>query len=477
MPLTAPRAPARPTPAVPRLVAVLDGVVALLSLVTLSTVLTGGFRADVLGVRLSTTSWWRLAVVTLVVLVVRHAWRRSPWILRRVWDGWRAWRRDPVTRATWPVVATTRLGVLVIGLLAVHVIGYPQGRAPIRVAVGEVANLPARFDAGWYLAIATQGYEYTPNRFDRQQNLVFFPAFPTAMAWLSLLVARQVVWSGAIVSMLAFAWAMRYLYRLARELMDDERAAVAVALAAVYPFAVFFSAPYTEGLFLLAMLGAWWHLRRDQRWAGFAWGFVAGLTRPNGCLLSVPLGLMVIAPLWKHGRLQRPAGGWLSLSDRLLVAAAPGLGMLAYSAYVYDLTGDPFMWIRLQAAWGRENIGVASFLAGEWRSLGEQGLYGYATGDVPNFLNALAALSFAASIVPVWRHFGAPAAVLIAVNLLPSLASGGWLSVGRATSVLFPVFLWLADAVPARHRLIWIGAFAAVQGLTAALFFTWRPLF
>jgi hypothetical protein len=416
-------------------------------------------------------------VVTLVVLVVRHVWRRSPSILRRAWDGWRAWRRDPVTRATWPVVATTRLGVLVIGLLAVHVIGYPQGRAPIRVAVGEVANLPARFDAGWYLAIATQGYEYTPNRFDRQQNLVFFPAFPTAMAWLSLLVARQVVWSGAIVSILAFAWAMRYLYRLARELMDDERAAVAVALVAVYPFAVFFSAPYTEGLFLLAMLGAWWHLRRDQRWAGFAWGFVAGLTRPNGCLLSVPLGLMVLAPLWKHGRLQRPAGGWLSLSDRLLVAAAPGLGMLAYSAYVYDLTGDPFMWIRLQAAWGRENIGVASFLAGEWRSLGEQGLYGYATGDVPNFLNALAALSFAASIVPVWRHFGAPAAVLIAVNLLPSLASGGWLSVGRATSVLFPVFLWLADAVPARHRLIWIGAFAAVQGLAAALFFTWRPLF
>jgi hypothetical protein len=297
------------------------------------------------------------------------------------------------------------------------------------------------------------------------------------MAWLSLLMARQVVWSGAIVSMLAFAWAMRYVYRLARELMDHERAVAAVTLLAVYPFAVFFSAPYTEGLFLLSIVGAWWHLRRDERWAAFAWGFLAGLTRPNGCLLSVPLGLMVVAPLWRHGRLQRPGGGWLSLVDRLVVAAAPGLGMLAYSAYVYDVTGDPFMWIRLQAAWGRENIGVAAFLVGEWRSLGDQGLYGYATGDVPNFLNALAALLVAASVFPVWRRFGAPAAVLLAVNLLPSLASGGWLSVGRATSVLFPLFLWLADVVPARHRPVWIGAFAAVQAFAAALFFTWRPVF
>jgi hypothetical protein len=403
--------------------------------------------------------------------------RRSPSIARRAWDGWRTWRRDPITQATWPVVATTRVGVLVIGLLAVHAIGYPEGRAPIRVAEGEVANLPARFDAGWYLAIATQGYDYTPNRLTRQQNLVFFPAFPTLMSWLSLLLARQVVWSGAIVSIVAFAWAMRYLFRLARELMDEERAMVAVALVAVYPFAVFFSAPYTEGLFLLALLGAWWHLKRDERWAAFAWGFLAGLTRPNGCLLSVPLALMVFVPLWRHGRLQRPTAGWLSLTDRLVVAAAPGLGMLAYSIFIYDLTGDPFMWIRLQAAWGRENIGVVAFLAGEWKSLGEQGVYGYATGDVPNFLNALAALAFAAAIVPVWRHFGAPPAVLIAVNLLPSLASGGWLSVGRATSVLFPVFLWLAHAVPARHRLIWIGAFAALQGFAAALFFTWRPLF
>lgn len=472
---TAPRAPAVPAPTVPRLVGVLDAVVAVLGLVTLSAVVTGGFRADVLGMRISTTSWARLAGVTALLLALRHVWWRSPDILTRALRGLAAWWRDPITRVTFPVVATTRIGVLVLGLMAVHAIGYPDGRAPFRVGEGEVANLPARFDAGWYLEIGTRGYEFQRARLTRQQSIVFFPAFPTLMSWLSLLMARQVMWSGALVSIIAFAWAARYLYRLARDMMDDDRAATAVTLLAVYPFAVFFSAPYTEGLFLLAMLGAWWHLRRDERWSAFAWGFIAGLTRPNGCLLSVPLALSAVAPLWRQGRLRRPVDGWLGVTDRLMVAAAPGLGMLAYSAFIYDLTGDPFMWIRVQVAWGRENLGLAASLASEMRAIGDLGVYGYASADVVNFLNALGALLVCAALVPVWRRFGAPLAVLLLVNLLPSVASGGFMSVGRATAVLFPLFLWLADVVPARQRTLWVASFAAVQAFGATLFFTWRP--
>ncbi len=473
----APRAPSRPWPRVAALTAWADGLTAILVLLALSALVTGGFRSEAFGVRVSVTSWWRVALVAAGLTALRHWWQPAPSLVRRAVHGARAWRADPVTRGTWPLVVTTRIGVLVVGLMAVYAVGYPNGRPPIRVAEGEVGNLPARFDAGWYLSIATTGYEYFPNRFDRQQNLVFFPAFPALMHMGSLLVARQVLWAGTLVSMLAFAWAARYLFRLARESMDEDRAATAVALLAAYPFAIFFSAPYTEALFLLTMLGAWYHLRRDERWPAFAWGLLAGLTRPNGCLLSIPLALMVLAPLWRQGGLRRPPGGWASLADRMVVAAAPGLGMLLYSAYVYDITGDPLMWIRLQAAWGRQNLGVAAFLAGEWQSVADQGAYQYATSNVPDFLNILAAALVTAAVVPVWRRFGAAPAVLLLVNLLPSIASGGWLSVGRATSVLFPVFLWLADAVPVRHRVAAVAAFAGLQVFAAILFFTWRPLF
>lgn len=470
----APLVPAVPATAVQR---VADGVSVALALIAFSTWVTGGFRAEVLGVRLSVTSWVRVALVAAAIAGLRHLIARRPSMPETLWTLGRDWARDATTRATWPVVATTRVGVLVLGLFAIYTFGYPQGRAPFRVSEDEVGNLPARFDAGWYLTIATTGYDYTPNRFDLQQNLVFFPAYPTLMYWTSLFLARQVVWSGVLVSVVAFAWAMRYLFRLARELMGEERAAAAVAFVALYPFAVFFSAPYTEGVFLLALVGAWWHLKQDERWRATAFGFLAGLTRPNGCLLSIPLAWMVVAPLWRDGRLQRPPGGWLSLSDRLVAAAAPGLGMIAYSAFVYDLTGDPFMWIKLQAGWGRENIGAASFLAGEWQSVGNQGAYQYVTGDVPNFLNALAGLFVLGALLPIGRRFGVAPALLLVLNIVPSLATGGWLSVGRATSVMFPLFLWLADVVPARHRLVWGAAFAALQAFAAILFFSWRPLF
>lgn len=454
-----------------------DAVVLVLLLVAVSSAITGGFRTELVGVRVSMTSWWRPLLLAALVALGRHAVWRTPSMPVRLWTGLQRWRRDEVTRAVAPMVVTSRIGVLVLGLMAAHAIGFPQGRAPFRVADTELGNLPARFDAGWYLTIATTGYEYLPNRFDRQQNLVFFPAFPTLMSVGALVTGRQVLWSGTLISIFAFVWASRYLYRLARELMDADRAAAAVTFAALYPFALFYSAAYTEGLFLLAMLGAWYHLRRDQRWPAFGWGLLAGLTRPNGCLLSIPLALVVLAPLWRHGRLQPPPGGWGSLADRMVVAAAPGLGMLIYSAYVYDRTGDPFMWIRLQGAWGRQNLGLASFLAGEFDSVGDQGVYRYVSSNVPDFLNILAAALVTAGLVPTFRRFGLAPAVLMVLSVVPSLASGGWLSVGRATAVLFPTFLWLADVVPARQRTVWFVAFAGLQAFAAILFFTWRPLF
>ena len=48
---------------------------------------------------------------------------------------------------------------------------------------------------------------------------------------------------------------------------------------------------------------------------------------------------------------------------------------------------------------------------------------------------------------------------------------------GRVTAVLFPAFLWMGGAIPARHRTAWIACFACLQGFVAVMFFTWRPLF
>ena len=61
--------------------------------------------------------------------------------------------------------------------------------------------------------------------------------------------------------------------------------------------------------------------------------------------------------------------------------------------------------------------------------------------------------------------------------MIPPLLMGGLTSMGRVTSVLFPTFVWLAAAIAPRQRTAWVAAFAMLQAVCAAAFFTWRPLF
>jgi hypothetical protein len=66
---------------------------------------------------------------------------------------------------------------------------------------------------------------------------------------------------------------------------------------------------------------------------------------------------------------------------------------------------------------------------------------------------------------------------VILVNMLPPLAAGGFLSAGRLSAVMFPVFLWLAARLPASHVGGWVASFMAIQAMNASFFYTWRELF
>ena len=82
-----------------------------------------------------------------------------------------------------------------------------------------------------------------------------------------------------------------------------------------------------------------------------------------------------------------------------------------------------------------------------------------------------------ACVIPVARRLGLAYAVFILINILPPLAAGGMLSLGRFSSVMFPAFIWCAAAIPVRHRSAWLATFMGLQALNATLFYTWRELF
>jgi hypothetical protein len=204
------------------------------------------------------------------------------------------------------------------------------------------------------------------------------------------------------------------------------------------------------------------------------------LTRPNGSLLSIVLALMAVAPMWDTVRwrpILPPPPGWGVIIRRLVAAGSPGFGMLAFSAFIYRLTGNPFMWTMQNAAWGRVYRSLDSIVSDRVGFIATNGLYSYASTQTLDLFYSLAVLLALAAVWPVYRRFGLPFAAFILITIVPPMSAGGLLSMGRVTSVLFPVFLWMGAAVPPRHRVAWTCIFGVLQGFVAVMFFTWRPLY
>jgi hypothetical protein len=457
----------------------LDALAIACAVAAAALALTGDYRDVLLGQVIS-AGWPHATFAALAVMAIRHAAAPTPSILSRR-RGARLWiAARPAVRDAALAFVLTRPTVLLVGLLAVSAIGVTPSSSE-SIGRDPLATLPARFDSGWYAGIAADGYEWQ-HRFDRQQNLAFFPAYPVLMRVVGMplgatsdRVSRdwQIVrfmWAGLIIALAAFFWATWYLSRIAREVMTDERATAAVLLLAAYPFAMFYSAAYTEALFLLAAVGAWHHFRHEQ-WARAAlWGLVAGLTRPNGCFLSLPLGLLALG----RGTATQTDERRVWVAVPLAVAAAPGIGMLAFTLYTYQLTGIWFAWARMHGAWGRTLGGDATSLL----STGSAGgLLQYAAAHPFQALNALGVAFALALVWPVWRTHGAAWALFVVANVIPPLVTGGVLSMGRLTATLFPIFLALAAILPPRAAAGCAALFGILQGFAAVLFFTWRELF
>jgi len=216
-----------------------------------------------------------------------------------------------------------------------------------------------------------------------------------------------------------------------------------------------------------------------------------GLTRPNGFLVCVPLAIMALEQ-WRPwhraippARLEPRNIPWNTAWNRLthasvLAMAMPVVGVLTYSVFVWRLTGNPLAWLAGHAAWGRhyEGLpGLTRLVADRYGFITQGGLLKYTSAQPYDALNGCAAAFVILAAWPVARRFGIAYAAFILINMLPPLAAGGLLSAGRFSAVMFPVFLWLAAAIPVRHRPGWLVTFAAFQAFTAALFYTWRPLY
>jgi Mannosyltransferase (PIG-V) len=345
--------------------------------------------------------------------------------------------------------------------------------------LGFLVDVWARWDSVWFLRIAEDGYGAA-----EQAATAFYPLYPLLVGLLGRILLGHHVLAGVLISLAATLAAFVLLYELADAKLGPGGAQRAVLYLAVFPFAVFLGAVYSEALFLFLTLASFVLAERGRfLGAGIAAG-LAWLTRPLGIAL-LP-GLAVLA--WRSGDRR---GGLLRL------AAAPALFAL-YPLYLWWKVDDPFAFLRAQETWGR-HVSWAGPLGGLWDGLraGWAGVRQLVSGsDSTRYWSAvqdtdpdrvaavnLAQLAFlvlfAGLTVLAWRRLGAPYGLFAALSLaIPlSVPSERWplLSMPRFGLVIFPFFLALAvlGARPRVHTAVVVVS-AIFLGVVCAQWALWQ---
>lgn len=375
-------------------------------------------------------------------------------------------RRDP--RIWTPLIAflVTRLGIALIGyvaepLMADYTVPPPYHIRPDNILLDIFGS---RWDTGFYLSIATEGYRHLGVPLP---STAFFPLLPLLIRALTLLTQDALI-SGLIVTNVALLGAAVLFYNWVATAWGQPTAERAVWYLLLFPASLFGSAIYTESVFLLAGIGAAYAARRG-RWAIAAvLAYGAGLTR----LLGVLIAVLLIAEAWPVWRAAR----WRTrLPIALAIVAAP-LGLVSYMVYLSAAFGDPLAFVHASEAWGRVAtsplVTVTQLFeapAGGWPAA-------LAAGRLPldNWIDALSVAAFLGLgvVLLLKRQWGDGLYVLLGAAI--PMSSGLLMSQRRYMWILFPAFVLLArwGARPGVDRTLQT-LFALGLGLCMALFANW----
>jgi hypothetical protein len=400
-------------------------------------------------------------------------------------------RGSEAFRAAMRIGLSSRVAVLLVAIFAALSFGPASGglarenadkfdEPALTHALADPLLAPlARWDSVWYLRIADSGYGDTAPR------AAFFPLYPLLVRGVGTVFGGShgaLLVAAYLVSLAAFVAALVLLHRLTELELGRRLARPVLLLLAVFPAALYFGAPYSESLFLLLAVGAFYAARTGHwAWAGTCAGLASG-TRSAGLLLLLPVAL-----IWWSSRPRRSRdAAWLLLAP---------LGIVAYAVWLGLVEGDALRFLDVQEAWSRE---LTVPLAGAWdgfvaavdgvRQLASGSrtpvYFQEAAGD-PFRIAAINVMLFATLVfavvacVGVLRRLPRPYGVWVAASLVLPLsfpvAPQPLMSLPRFVSVLFPIFMWLAIVCEERRVTDLVVAASAVGlGLFTAQYASWH---
>lgn len=333
-------------------------------------------------------------------------------------------------------------------------------------------GLFARWDSGFYMEIAKQGYS-------KEQFWAFFPFYPLLLRYVSypfstfLHIDQAMAVAGFLLSNVFFVLLAIYFYKLTRHLNGDNNIAhLSTLFLCIFPSSVFFSALYTESLFLLLITASLYYSEL-KKWAlstGLA--ILAGFTRPIGFLVFLPLA---------YNAIHEPDG---NRKSHIVLSLLPLLTYPAFMIYDHLETGNLFIHQQVEAKnWGAgiKNPMVSFINLGVYSGVGYQMLVApfiflsvlsiaHFLGNGEN-LKMLATLGFTGN----GEKDKAPYYLFATSLLFIYILFVDYRSFPRFTLTLLPVF-WFMGELSTNHetaKSMLIGVCSALLAVVTALFVNW----
>jgi hypothetical protein len=354
--------------------------------------------------------------------------------------GLRCWLASSLTAQALAIVLATRALLFLVawvGLRAFARLPY----YPAQVPDAFLEKWPwidgwARWDTAHYVAIGIFGYgnEASPSH---NGGLGFFPLYPMLMEALArplpgAVTEAQLAFAAVIISNVCFLVAAPMFADVVARRSTVGVARTATLLLCISPFSYFFSAGYSESLFLLMVVASFWFADREMWWAAAVASALGTATRLVG--LAIPPALLLLA--W-HKR--RP------LRDLATVTVLSPLGVVIWFLVTWVVYGDLFAYFTAQENWGgwREHVWFYMKLFTtdpETTFLGDP-------RHLVIVLNVVLWALWLATLPWVWRRLD-PGIALLTTLLVVMQGAMTWVSLGRyllPAIGAFIAFAWLLE--------------------------------
>ena len=323
-------------------------------------------------------------------------------------------------------------------------------KVPFTFSVAPLLNM----DGQRYLDVACNGYSIK----DGNLNLLaFFPVYPILIRIFSAGCKINPIPVGIGISFMAFLTAVYILWKMLDKKIRDKT----LLLLLFFPTSFFFTAFYTESVFLLFSVLVFWFLDRKKIFYAAVFAAIASATRIVGLALSLPVFYEAYLE-YKRNRVLH------------FEAALAPFGVVLYAIYNWFSSGSLFTFIISQKHWDRPVSVLAPFyavknqitsiLTGPLPSYDSPFVYPVIVIEFIVLLYLLAILFFSYKKIKM-SHW-----LYLLGSIIIILFGGILTSIPRFALVLFPIYIYLAGKLTRTGYFLYLSVCFIGFIIMAALF-------